>query len=277
MNPFSALLWKALDQLVAARVRRALGGRLRAAVSGGAPLDPDVARFLIGLGVPLTEGYGLTEAGPVVTAATPEDSVPGSVGRALPGVDLVVAVNSELLVRTPSVMCGYWRDEATTAKAVDNDGWLHTGDLAEIRDGRIFILGRLKDVVVLTTGEKVYPATIEAEILKDSLFRQAVVVGERRPCLAAILILDRECWADLALRHKWSAHNPNMSVVRHHLLRRIANRLRDMPVSAQVRAVFLTLEPLTIEAGLETPTLKTKRQAVERRFEREIAELYLRD
>jgi long-chain acyl-CoA synthetase len=149
--------------------------------------------------------------------------------------------------------------------------------LAEIRDGRIFILGRLKDVVVLTTGEKVYPATIEAEILKDPLFRQAVVVGERRPYLAAILVLDREHWADLALRHKWSAHNPNMSVVRHHLLRRIANRLRDMPVSAQVRAVFLTLEPLTIEAGLETPTLKTKRQAVERRFEREIAELYLRD
>ena len=115
-NPVSALLWKALDQLVATRVRRALGGRLRAAVSGGAPLDPDVARFLIGLGVPLTEGYGLTEAGPVVTAATAEDSVPGSVGRALPGVDLVVGAIGELLVRTPSVMHGYWRDEATTAQ-----------------------------------------------------------------------------------------------------------------------------------------------------------------
>jgi long-chain acyl-CoA synthetase len=275
MDPVRARLAKALDRLIATRMRDALGGRLRVMVSGGAPLDPDIARFLIGLGLPLTEGYGLTEAGPVVTAAAPEDCVPGSVGRPLPGVDLSIGADNELLVRTPSAMLGYWRDQPSTVKTIDNEGWLHTGDLAEIRDSRLFILGRLKDVIVLTTGEKIDPSAIEAEILKDPLFQQVVAVGECRPCLAAILVLNRERWISLALRHKWSGRDPNARRVRDHMLGRIATRLRDMPDYAQVRAVFLTLEPLTIEGGLATPTLKVKRQAVERRFEREIAKLYL--
>ena len=275
-SPLHERLWSVLDLLAAAPVRRALGGRLRAAVSGGAPLDPNIARFLVGLGVPLTEGYGLTEAGPVVAAATPEDSLPGSVGRPLPSVELATSAGSELLVRTPSVMKGYWRDKAATAAAIDDDGWLHTGDLAAIRDGRVFILGRIKDVVVLATGEKVNSAAIEEEILREPLFEQAVAVGEGRPCLVAVIVLNRDRWADLARRHHWSEHEPNALAVREHVLQRICYRLRDMPDYAQVRAVHLTLEPWTLETGAETPTLKVKRQAVERRFAREIAELYLK-
>ena len=274
LDPSRALLWKALDRLVGAPVRQALGGRLRAAVSGGAALDPSIARFLLGLGIPLTEGYGLTEAGPVVAAAAVADSVPGSVGRPLSGLEVAIGSESELLVRTPSVMQGYWRDEAATVLAIDGEGWLHTGDMAEIRDGRLFLLGRLKDIAVLATGEKVNPACDEEEIIKDPLFQQAVAVGEGKPCLVAIVVLNRDRWADLARRHGWSMHDPNAIAVRDHVLPRIAYRLRDMPDYAQVRNVHITLEPWTLETGTMTPTLKIKRRAVERRFERVIDTLY---
>jgi long-chain acyl-CoA synthetase len=276
LDPLRALLSRALDRLLAVPVRQALGGRLRAAVSGGAPLDPEILRFLIGLGIPLTEGYGLTEAGPVVAATTPEDSLPGSAGRPLPGVEVAIGRDSELLVRTPSLMDGYWRDAAATAAAIDGDGWLHTADLAEVRDGRVFILGRLKDVIVLATGEKVYPAAIETEICKDALFQQAVAVGEGAPCLVAVIVLDSDRWAELAPRHAWNEHDPNARDVRDHVLQRIAYRLRDMPSYAQIRNVHVTLEPWTIEAGTATPTLKLKRQAIALRFAHEIAALYLR-
>jgi long-chain acyl-CoA synthetase len=274
LDPFRALFWKALDRLVGAPVRQALGGRLRAAVSGGAALDTDIARFLVGLGIPITEGYGLTEAGPVVAAAAVADSVPGSVGKPLAGLEVTIGPESELLVRTPSVMDGYWRDEAATALAIDRDGWLHTGDMAEVRDGRLFLLGRLKDITVLATGEKVNPAAIEDEIIKDPLFQQAVAVGEGKSCLVAIVVLNRDRWADLARRHDWSMHDLNALAVRDHVLKRIAYRLRDMPDYAQVRNVHVTLEPWTLETGTVTPTLKIKRQAVERRFERVIDALY---
>lgn len=274
LDPLCALLWNVLDRLIGVPVRQALGGRLRAAVSGGAALDPNIARFLLGLGVPLTEGYGLTEAGPVVTAAAVADSVPGSVGRPLSGLEVEIGPESELLVRTPSVMQGYWRDEAATLLAKDRDGWLHTGDMADIRDGRLFLLGRLKDITVLATGEKVNPASIEEEIIKDPLFQQAVAVGEGKPCLVAIVVLNRDRWVDLARRHDWSMHDPNVFAVREHVLQRIAYRLRDMPEYAQVRNVHITLEPWTLETGTMTPTLKVKRQSVKRRFERVIETLY---
>lgn len=276
LNPLQALTWRALDRLVAVPVRQALGGRLRAAVSGGAALDADLARFLIGLGIPLTEGYGLTEAGPVVSAATLAESMPGSVGRPLSGLEVALGAQSELLVRTPAVMQGYWRDEAATTRAIDRDGWLHTGDIAEIRDGRLFLSGRLKDVIALATGEKVNPAAIEDEIVKDALFAQAVAIGEGKPCLVAVIVLNSDRWGELARRHDWREHDLNSLVVRDHVLQRIACCLGDMPDYAQVRNVHLTLEPWTVEAGTETPTLKVKRKAVESLFKREIAALYQR-
>ncbi len=143
-----------------------------------------------------------------------------------------------------------------------------------IRDGRLFLLGRLKDIVVLATGEKVNPASIEEEIVKDPLFQQAVAVGEGKSCLVAIVVLNRDRWADLARRHGWSMDDPNVPAVRDHVLQRIAYRLRDMPDYAQVRNVHVTLEPWTLETGTVTPTLKIKRQAVERRFARVIETLY---
>jgi len=160
------LLWPILKRYVAMPVLAAFGGRLRVAISGGAPLDQGVARTLIGLGLPLVEGYGLTEAAPVVAANGLNDNLPGSVGRPLEGIEVKLTSKSELLVRSPSIMMGYWKDAATTAGTLDATGWLATGDVAEItEDGRVFIRGRLTEIIVLSIGEKVNPNVVEAELI----------------------------------------------------------------------------------------------------------------
>ena len=263
-----------LDRWVSRKVLAAFGGRLRVAVSGGAPLPTDVARFLIGLGMPLVEGYGLTEAGPVVTTSRVGDYVPGSAGRPLEGVELKISARGELLVRSPSVMTGYWGDDKLTAETVDRVGWLHTGDIADISGGRVFIRGRLKELLVLSTGEKVAPAEIEARIVQDSLLDHALVVGDRKPFLAAVIALNAESWADFAGRRGLSGTEPNAPAVKNEVLRRLERRLQQFASHAQVRAVHLTLDTWTVANGLLTPTLKTKRGPLAEKYKGEIAALY---
>ena len=270
------LLGRALESLAAGPIRAAFGGRLRVAVSGGAALDVGVARSLIGLGVPLVEGYGLTEAAPVVTAATAEESMPGSVGRPLPGVDLKLTEKNELLVRSPAVMMGYWKDEARTSRALAPDGWLSTGDIANIEDGRVFIRGRLSDMIALSTGEKIDPNVIEAEIGRDRLFQQVAVFGEGRPFLAALLVFDAAAWRRFAEDEGLDPSQPDADPARAKILARIRKALADLPLHAKVHAVHLSVEPWTIEAGLMTPTLKVKRDALQRRFAGALDELYSR-
>jgi long-chain acyl-CoA synthetase len=263
-----------LKHYVAAPVLAAFGGRLRAAISGGAPLDRDVARLLIGLGLPLVEGYGLTEAGPVVAANGLDDNLPGSVGRPLQGVEVKLTQEGELLVRSPSMMMGYWKNTGETARTLDPMGWLSTGDVAELKDDRIFIRGRLKEMIVLSIGEKVNPNTVEAELTRDWLFRQVVVVGDRRPFLAAVIVLSADAWRRFAADKGLDPERPNHAASKIELLARVTSLLAALPRYAQVRAVHLTLESWTIEAGLLTPTLKVKRDVVQRMFVREIDALY---
>jgi long-chain acyl-CoA synthetase len=266
------LLWPLLDRFVARRLLGALGGRLRVAASGGASLPPDTARFLVGLGLPLVEGYGLTEAAPVVTATRLNEIVPGSVGQPLHGLNIKLGPQGELLVRTPSVMKGHWQDEMATAAAIDRDGWLRTGDVAEIHDGCVFIKGRLGERLALATGEKVMASAIEAAIRRDPLFDQACVVGEGRSCLAAVITLNPKRWTSAASELGADPQAPNTASAA--ILGRISRLLGDLPRHAQVRAVHLVLEPWTVQAGLLTPTLKIKRQAVEARYGSEIEALY---
>ncbi|MBW2080984.1 MAG: AMP-binding protein, partial [Deltaproteobacteria bacterium] len=143
-NLVKRIIWPILHRLVAAKVLARLGGRLRFAVSGGAPLQERLSRFFIGLGLPLVQGFGLTETAPVISASRLENNVPASVGEPLPGVEIKIERNGELLTRSPGVMLGYWNRPEDTRAAIDNDGWLHTGDMAEVLDHRIFIRGRLK-------------------------------------------------------------------------------------------------------------------------------------
>jgi len=267
-------LWPLLDRLVARRVRFTFGGRLRVAVSGGAPLDAGVGRLLIGLGLPLIEGYGLTEAAPVVASNRLDDNWPGSVGRPLEGIEVRLGAEGELLVRTPSVMTGYWKDSARTRQALDAAGWLATGDVAELKDGRVFLCGRLSDIIVLSIGEKVNPEVVEAALTADPLFRQALVVGDRWPFLAAVIVLEEEAWTLFASGRGLDPREPNHPASRSELQARIGPLLAALPRHAQVRALHFTLMPWTVEAGLLTPTLKLKRDRIAPLFAEAIDALY---
>lgn len=269
--------WPLMRRLVADKVLARLGGRIRIAVCGGAPIPAEVARVFIGLGLPLVQGYGMTELGPVVSGNTLDDNEPASVGRALRDVDLRIGADGELLVRSPGMMRGYLDDAEATAQAIDAKGWLHTGDQAELRDGRLYITGRLKDIIVLSNGEKVSPADMEMAVARDPLFEQAMIAGEGRPFLVALLVLNREQWSALAAGLGLDGEDP-ASLEDARLLDevcgRVAGLLREFPGYAQVRRVTLTLEPWTVENGLLTPTLKLRRAQVLERLREPMARLY---
>ncbi|UHC17064.1 long-chain fatty acid--CoA ligase [Methylobacterium currus] len=266
----------ALRAVAAWPLRRAFGGRLRLAVSGGAPLPEDVARFCLALGLPLVEGYGLTEAGSAVTAFALGRTVPGSVGSPLPGMDIRFAESGEILVRSPGVMCGYWRQPALTAEAL-RGGWLHTGDLGELRDGCLVVTGRIKELIVLSNGEKVSPEIVEAAITRDPLFRQAMVVGDGQPRLSTLAVADP---AELARLARGLGLDPaeagvlDRPDIRRAALVRIARALGDHPRAVRVQAVRLLLEPWTVEDGLVTPTRKLRRTALRERFAGALAGLH---
>lgn len=274
---WTALLRPVLRYLVSDKVLAHFGGRLRLAVSGGAPLSHTLSRCLVGLGVPLLQGYGLTEAAPVVTSNRLEDNLPESVGVPLPGVEVRLGEKNELLVRGPNVMMGYWNRTEETARAIDAEGWLHTGDLARIDHGYVFIVGRLKEIVVLSTGEKVVPEAVEMALMLDPLIDQAMVVGEGKPYLVALLVLNAEAWGALAERWSLPAKDPAALAdvrLQHHIEHLCHQRLAGVPEYAQVRRCWLMLEPWSIDNDLVTPTFKLKRPAIEKRFAEDILKLY---
>lgn len=272
------LLWPLLDRLVARPVRQALGGRLRLAISGGAPLNPQIARVFIALGVKILQGYGLTETSPVVAVNMMADNRPETVGRPLPSVEVKLAADGELLVKGPNLMAGYWQDQAATAAAIDREGWLHTGDQARIDDdGHIAITGRLKEIIVLANGEKIPPTDMESEIAADPLFEQVMIAGEGKPYLAALVVLNAANWASVAKSLQLdptrdeTLGDPRVEPL---LLKRIAARLHAFPGYAQVRRVRASLAPWTVDDGLLTATLKLRRRQMLKRFAAEIAALY---
>jgi long-chain acyl-CoA synthetase len=243
-----------LRKRVAAPVLARMGGRMRFAVLGGAPLDPAIAWLFLGLGLPVLQGYGMTEASPVISVNRLEGNVPESVGMPLDNVEVRIAADGELLARGPSVMKGYWNNPEASAKALDREGWLHTGDLAEIVDGRIYIRGRLKDVLVLSNGEKLPPQDVELAILGDATFEQAILIGEGRPFLTLVAV--------------------TQETDEKRLIQRANDRLKAFPGYIRVRRVVATREPWTVENGLVTPTLKVKRERVQKKFSAEIEHAY---
>lgn len=274
-SPLRTLLWLILRRLVAQSILSRLGGRVRLAVSGGAPLSPESARFFLGLGLPLVEGYGLTEASSAVCAARLGAYVPGSAGWALHGVDIRIGEQDEIEVRSPGVMLGYWGRPADTASAL-RDGWLRTGDIGEIRDRQVFIRGRLKELIVLSSGEKLVPADLEAAIQRDPLFEQVMIVGKAQKRLLALAVLDRKAWPGLAGKLGLDPAEPRAlaaPALQAAVLGRIHHQLRDFPRYARVRAACLLLAPWTVEDGLLTPTLKLKRTAIEERFADQLRQL----
>ncbi len=267
-------LWPLLDLLVARQVRQRLGGRLRFAISGGAALSPSISRIFIGLGIEILQGYGLTEAAPVIAVNALDRNRPQTVGLPFADLEVRLGENQELLVRGPNIMLGYWRDPAATAQVIDTEGWLHTGDQARIDAGFITLTGRLKEIIVLANGEKVSPVDMEAAILDDPLIEQVLVVGEQRPYLTALAVLNPEVWMDVSRTQGIETHALGSPETIGLILGRIAVRLFEFPGYAQVRQVFVSLDPWTVENGLATPTLKLKRHEIETRFGQAVEQMY---
>ena len=270
------LLWPLLDRLVARKIRERLGGRLRLAVSGGAPLSPEIARTFIGLGLTISQGYGMTELSPVVCTNRLDDNRPETVGQPLPDVEVKLGENDELLVRSPGVMLGYWNLPEATAETIDADGWLHTGDVARLEGEHIVITGRLKDIIVLANGEKVPPADMELAIATDPLFEQVMIVGEGKPFLSALVVLNEAHWQRLAEELGLDADPANLEhpAVEKALLERINRQLARFPGYAKIIRARALLEPWTIEDGFITPTMKLKRKPLHAEYEAVINQLY---
>ncbi len=244
-----------LDRVVRAKVRARFGGRLVAAMSGGARLDPEVGRFFLSLGMCIMQGYGQTEAGPVISANPPDAIRIDTVGTALRGVDLQIAEDGEILVRGGLVMDGYWNRRRET-EAVIRDGWLHTGDIGELDDGYLRITDRKKDMIVLSGGENVSPAKIEGMLMAETEIAQAVITGEGRSGLSA-LVVPAEGYDDVAVA---------LAVNRTNLRLSITERIRRHAVVA----------PFTVENGLLTPSQKIRRVLVMQANSATVARLHQR-
>jgi long-chain acyl-CoA synthetase len=271
------LLWPLLNRLVASKVQAKLGGSLYLAVSGGAALPAPVARTFIGLGLNVIQGYGMTETSPVLTANRVTENQPTSVGKALPGVELRIGDNEELLAKSPGVMLGYWNNHRATSETITTDGWLHTGDKAVIKDDFVYITGRIKDILVMSNGEKIPPAAMESAIALEPLFDQALLIGEGRPYLSALVVLNSEEWFPLARQHSLDPfEEKSLADRRLHssLLKNISEALHDFPGYAKVRRVTPLLDAWTVDNDLLTPTLKVKRAKVLTRHSNLIEQMY---
>jgi long-chain acyl-CoA synthetase len=274
----SFILWPVLQKWIAQKVLDYFGGSLRIALSGGAALSPDISKLFIGLGIPLLQGYGLTETSPVISINLPEYNFPDSVGQPIRDVQVKVDERNALLVKGPNVMLGYWNNPEATRAILNEEGWLNTGDVVRISTtGHIFITGRTKEIIVMSNGEKVPPMDMEMSILIDPLFDQVMILGEGQPYLVAIAVLNPTAWQSFArkvgVRHDMPEALTD-SRVEGRVLKRIALSLHGFPGYAHVRRVLLLQEPWTIENDQLTPTLKLKRDELRKQYESQIAKFY---
>jgi long-chain acyl-CoA synthetase len=251
---------------------------LRAALSGGAALSAEISRVFIGLGLTILQGYGLTETSPIITANRPEDNLPASVGTPIPGVEIRIGESSALLARGPNIMMGYWNNREATKAILSADGWLNTGDTARIdAAGHVFITGRLKEIIVLSNGEKVPPGDVEAAIMRDPLFEQVMLIGEGKPFLSVIAVLSADRWRPFAVEHGLDANPASCAdndKASRAVLARITAQMSQFPGYAQVRRVTFSLDPWTVENGMLTPTMKLKRAKVMEKFGTELDSMY---
>lgn len=269
------LLWPILEKLVAGKVLEKLGGRLRIAITGGAAISPKVSQLFIGLGVPLLQGYGLTETSPILCVNRLEDNDPASVGPAIPGVEIRKTDECELIARGPNIMLGYWRNKQATDDVIDKDGWFHSGDKIDIRDDRIYIVGRIKEIIVLSNGEKMPPSDMEMAAALDPCFEQVMIYGEARPYPIALIVLEPDQWKKATEQEGLKGIALDDEKVEQFLLNKLAYRLKDFPGYARVRRAACTLDPWTVENGMITPTLKAKRNVIAEKFSSTIERLYV--
>jgi long-chain acyl-CoA synthetase len=252
-------LLKIADRLVFSKIRTRLGGRIRFAASGAAPLGKDLARFYAAIGMPLIEGYGLTEGG--VVCFNPLDRPKsGSIGVNLPGVELRLAEDGELLIKSPALFSGYFSDPAAT-EAVLRDGWLYSGDIAEIdADGYVYITGRKKELIVSSNGKKIYPARIELLFKTEPIINQLVLIGDRLPYVTALVTVNAAENGDSAESEVKKA---------------VARVNRQLAPFEQIRKFRILQREFSIERGELTPTMKVRRNRVLENHRELVSELYM--
>lgn len=271
-------LMRPLVRKVSSTLLDQFGGRLRIAISGGAALSSKVARTFCGLGLPIIQGYGMTEASPIIAGNNRTLNQPNTVGKPFNNVEVRLGEGDEIQIKGPSITRGYWNRPDATADAFTEDGWFRTGDVGGFNElGLLSIKGRIKEIIVTSTGEKVPPADLEAAIETDPLFSQCYVIGENRPYLSLITVVNPDEWASFAKScgvdpaDPASLDNPSVKTA---ALKRAKTAAGEFPHYALPRAVVLTQEPWTIENGLITPTLKLKRGPLSKKFANVIAQLY---
>jgi long-chain acyl-CoA synthetase len=268
-----------LDGLVGRSIRRQLGlDRARIVTCGAAPVHPDLLRWFHQIGLPIAEGYGQTEVSLCTSTNIPGDTVIGTVGRPIPGVDVKIAPDGEILVRGDNVCAGYWRDPAATAELIDADGWLHTGDLGHLdNEGRLSVTGRKKDLIVTAYGKNIAPAELETALQLDPLIAQAVVVGDGRPYLTALLTLDPDAVADWAREHDRAGDVEALidDAALQDAIGDAVERVNATHSHAEgIRRWRILPHDLTMAGEELTPTLKVRRHIVTSRWADLIEEMY---
>lgn len=275
---FGRLALLVADKLVFGKIREAFGGRLRFFVSGGAPLSPELGRFFLGAGIPVLEGYGLTETTPMISANSPDFVRLGTVGRPLPEVEVTIAEDGEILVKGPNVMKGYFGKPEATAEVLEEDGTFHTGDIGEFTDeGALRITDRKKNLLVLSNGKNVAPGPIEGMLINCPWISQAVVLGDNRKFVSALVVPDFE-----ALRHHPEhgalADDPEAvcesEPLRTFFLAQVEERTAECNPYEVPKKVALLPRELSEAEGELTPTLKVKRKVVTERYESVIDSIY---
>ncbi len=265
------------DKRVLSKIRGLFGGRLRLAVSGAAPISPDILRFFDAAGVLVLEGWGMTETSTAATISTPDDFKIGTIGKPFPGCEVKIAPDGEILVKGPNVFQGYYKNEEATRETIV-DGWLHTGDIGEIdADGFITITGRKKDIIITAGGKNITPANLESEIKQHPLVSQCVVVGDRRPYLVALVTLDPEEAIAYAGEHGLPEDPAQLATnadVRAAIEAHLAKVNEKFARVEQVKKIAILPEDLSQESGELTPTLKVKRAVVADKHQGEIEQLY---
>ena len=273
------LAYALADGLVFSKLRERLGGRLRFCVSGGAPLSKELALFFYGVGVLILEGYGLTETSPVIAVNRLDRFRFGSVGQVIPGVEVRIAEDGEILTRGPHLMQGYFKKPQATAEVIDAEGWFHTGDVGQLDPDRFLIItDRKKDLIKTSGGKMVAPQNIEAALKKDSVIADAVVIGDRRKYLTALIVPDVERLEAYAgkqaipyVNREDLVQNPQIEAL---IWKRVERVNANLASFEQVKKITLLSQPFSMVSGELTPTLKVKRQVVSQRYAQQIEAMY---
>ncbi len=279
ITPWTQVAHSVFDRLVYAKMRQAVGGKLRVAFSGGGPLGERLTHLFAGIGIDIYEGYGLTETSPTLTVNRPGAWKPGTVGQPVAGTTIRIAADGEVLAKGPQVFEGYWHNPSATAETFDADGWFHTGDIGELDDsGYLRITGRKKELLVTAAGKNVAPAPLEDRLRAHELISQAIVIGDARPFIAALVTIDESAFEQWAVEHGFVGRRladlREAEELRSAIQSAVDEANRSVSRPESIRKFVILPRDLTIEADELTPTLKLRRSTVEKSYADIIEAIY---